>query len=753
MARGAPRSTIIGPAVRDRSFAACLALSLGLTILVGREVLFAGKTFVPTEFLTSREPWGPPGATDAHLRNRLHQDIVEFNAVHAAAAARALREEGRLLLWNPDLLCGIPAMGDPQVGTFHPLRILSYRALPPFAALDLFILIHFFAAGPAMFAWCRVLGASGPAAILGAAVWMLCGQQMVWLKYGAGPVAAALLPLLAAALHRGYERRAPGWVFAAGALWAALFLGSHPQLSFLALAWAALYGAARLRETGGLWGLRAAALFAGAGLGFGAIQLLPFLEALSGSQKALYGDASAFPRPWRTPGLLLTLVWPRAFGSPLDRADVTPSWFGLNFFEFQGYMGLAPLVLAFHAGRRGRFAAAVALGTLAAATLYPAWWLLKALFPGLDFLRPHRLFLFAFAAATLAALGADRVLAGRLDRRWVRAAWGGAGAVILVGLAGLARGATWVSLGNPAYRALGVAAVATAAALAAARLDRGPSFRAAVLLGAILADLLPGFLGYNPAFEGLPPEPPALARLPREDRSIVTLESSYLRRGFRNYLAFYDRPTPEGYQSLLPRAYAELAAALGGKVSEAAVEFDLEAPRALRLLGVRAALTPGGEVRFDSLPRAWLVGRVEVRPEAADRLRRLADPGFDSGRAAILERPVEGFEEGEPEGTVARSGRMEFRVSCRRPAILVVSENHHRGWVCRVDGREVPIRRADHSLMAVALPAGEHVVAFSFEPGSIRAGLAAAAAAAIFGLGRIIAAIRGRRGGRPPPAP
>ncbi|MFN3486407.1 MAG: nicotinate-nucleotide--dimethylbenzimidazole phosphoribosyltransferase, partial [Planctomycetota bacterium] len=150
VARGARRSTMLEPAVKDRSLAACLALSLGLTILVGREVLFAGKTFVPAEFLTSREPWGPPGATDAHLRNWLHQDIVEFNAVHATAAARSLKEEGRLLLWNPDLLCGVPAMGDPQVGTFHPLRILLYRALPPFAALDLFVLIHFFAAGPAM---------------------------------------------------------------------------------------------------------------------------------------------------------------------------------------------------------------------------------------------------------------------------------------------------------------------------------------------------------------------------------------------------------------------------------------------------------------------------------------------------------------------------------------------------------------------------------------------------------------------------
>jgi hypothetical protein len=353
----------------------------------------------------------------------------------------------------------------------------------------------------------------------------------------------------------------------------------------------------------------------------------------------------------------------------------------------------------------------------------------------------------------LAALGADRVLADGVDRRWWRLAVAGALGAVLVGLVGLARGATWISLGNPAYRALAVAAVTAAAAFAAARLALRPAWKAAALLGAILADLLPGFLAYNPTFEGLPPEPPALARLPRQERSIVTLESAYLRRGFRNYLAFYGRPTPEGFQSLVPRTYAELAGALGGRTGEASVEFDLDAPRALRLLGVRAALTPKGDVRLDSLPRAWLVGRVEAKSDPADRLRRLADPSFDPGRAAILEAPLEGFEEGEPEGSVEPAGRLEFRVRCARPAVLVVSENHHRGWVCRVDGREVPIRRADHSLMAVALPEGEHVVKFSFEPASVGAGSAAALAAGVFGLAWLIAAIRGRRADPPPPAP
>ena len=44
------------------------------------------------------------------------------------------------------------------------------------------------------------------------------------------------------------------------------------------------------------------------------------------------------------------------------------------------------------------------------------------------------------------------------------------------------------------------------------------------------------------------------------------------------------------------------------------------------------------------------------------------------------------------------------------------------GWVCRIDGREVPVYRANHAFRAVALPAGAREAVFAFEPRSYRIG-------------------------------
>jgi len=705
-------------------FLLCLALASFLTCLVGRAVLFGGKTFTPTDFLTSRAPWAGEHATDALIKNRLHQDVIEYDAMHAIAAKEAL-QRGSFFLWNPRILCGVPSMGDPQLVTFYLPRLVLLRLLPPLVALDALILLHFLAAGLAMYALARTWGMSVPAALTSSLAWMLCGQQMVWFKYAGGLPAAVFLPLIALALRRGTTERSLGWIAGAGALWAAMLMGSHPQLSFLALAWTAVFLLCQGKATGWPWTIRGGAVFAAFAVGLGALQLFPFLESLLLSQKLSTQDTLIYARPARIPLLIATLFWQRAFGSPLDRVDLTNAWTGSNFFEFQGYMGLLPLVLAGVAARRSRMLAAAALALLGLATFYPLWWLVVTILPFLRMLGPHRLYLFAFAVSILAGLGLDALLEKPPSRRLLMGAAGIASAILGIGLVGWARSATWLSLVNPAYAAMVTAALLTVVALRVLGSSASARVKAAAVGIAIVGDLLPGFLGYNSTYEALPPEPEAIRRLPRDGRVLVDLESPYYRTGVGNFLMAYGRPTPSGYASQYPRAYGELARALGGRVGDRRVEFAATDDRAHRLLNVATVLSSKGRDRINRLPRAWLVGACEVLPEPADRLKRLADPSFDPARSAVVETPLR--LDGEAGGSVEQIGDLEYRVDGDRSSLLVVSETFAPGWICDVDGVPQPILRANHAMRAVELRPGTHRVTFSYRPGSLIFGAACSA--------------------------
>src|SRR5207247_825584 len=58
----------------------------------------------------------------------------------AWSAARALA--GHLALWNPYEYCGLPLLGVAQGGSLYPPVVLVNMLLPPFAALQVFYLLH-----------------------------------------------------------------------------------------------------------------------------------------------------------------------------------------------------------------------------------------------------------------------------------------------------------------------------------------------------------------------------------------------------------------------------------------------------------------------------------------------------------------------------------------------------------------------------------------------------------------------------------
>ncbi|MEW5765325.1 MAG: hypothetical protein ACOYXN_01675 [Acidobacteriota bacterium] len=190
-------------------------------------------------------------------------------------------------------------------------------------------------------------------------------------------------------------------------------------------------------------------------------------------------------------------------------------------------------------------------------------------------------------------------------------------------------------------------------------------------------------------------------------------------------------------QVLNPKGARTLAHAygLGGHLGHLLYGWQKADPALLKFLGVRwAVLAPeakGGPLRTVLLepgPRAFLAREVLAAPDdqaARDAFVALLREGRGHEAAVVLAGDQEGPAFPAPAGPAAGSPRVEWRawephrlalraVLAER-ALLIVLEAFDGRWKATVDGRAVPIRRADLLFRGIYLEAGAHEVEMAFD--------------------------------------
>lgn len=123
----------------------------------------------------------------------------------------------------------------------------------------------------------------------------------------------------------------------------------------------------------------------------------------------------------------------------------------------------------------------------------------------------------------------------------------------------------------------------------------------------------------------------------------------------------------------------------------------------------------------------------------------ILDPAFDPWKEVTIgdgqPAPISASFQGAVKIVNRRSDRIILETSLNERGHVVLTEGFLPGWNATLDGRSVPVRRANALFLAVDTPAGPHRLVFTYRPWSALAGMslsAATAALLLMALARLL---------------
>ena len=687
--------------------------------------------------------------------------------------AEMVRATGRIPEWNPYLFGGLPYIAAQHGDIFYPTAWLRWF-LPIDTAMNLGFFAHIALAGASMYAFLRALRVSWTGALVGGIAYELSGivASMVRPGHDGKLFVSALAPLLFLALLRAIRDRR-SWGYGLVALVVGLcMLSPHYQMTYYLLVAGAVWTLYLVffdpeRPAGLSWPRELGLAFGAVllGLAISAIQVLPFLQYIPYSPRAVGGPsggwdyATLFSMP---PEELVTTVLPQ-FNGVLDH------YWGRNVFKLHTeYLGAIVVVLAvLGLGDRRRRRTVQALVLIALLFLlvsfgghtpfYYLWYevmpmMKKVRAPGMAF------FMVALPVSALAGFGGDRLVRREVSLRAFAVPLAVLGGLALLGVAGVLQSVATLLAGpeqasrvadnagalqGGALRLLLVTLVGGAALWAVWSGRLASPLAAAALALVVVGDLWSidrlFFIFREPA-SVVYRDDAVTSRLRAERKPFRVLDVGVYQG---SYLMAHDIQTMLGYHGNEVRFYDEL---LGGKGQWR----NAGSPTLMDLLSVRYVLLPEaqplpgfhqvlGPVTTTPGSPAVLLERdtaapyVRVVPAAAkvpeDQLvPTVIDPRFPYSfvalypdTASVTPEPIRGGQLPAPspvKATLAAWAPGQMRIALQgaaaKPSYLIVGETWYPDWHATVDGKSAPVHRADHALISVVLPPGAREVSLHF---------------------------------------
>lgn len=687
-------------------------------------VIFLGKKIIPTQE-------GFIGGVDVAKYFFWHAHFIKAQFL-----------SGSIPLWNPYYYSGHPFLANPQAFVFYPTTLL-FVVLPLPWAFNLDTVLHIYIAALGMYCFVFNLTQSRTAGLAAAIIYSLNSYFVDNIVAGHLTMlhTAALLPWIFYLTEKAYKEKKPIHFATAGMVLGLQILGGEPQNTYYTSLFLTLYYFLRhffSPRNSRFKRFHHCVLYfliiPTVALGIGAIQIFPSLEFLHFCDRSqnTYEFATFMSFP------------PRNFFTFLVAKPQTPMI--TTNWEYSGYLGILSIILAGvgciaakHRPHKWCFGIILSIAiTVMLGFHTPLYQFYYKWLVGIATFRiPARcIIIVILSVAVYAGFGVDRLCESRpLTKKY---------SIVLIGSAFLFfclfTGSRFFHIDVTSREVLLPIAlfIITFLLLVLIRFQKNLFFVSIMLVIIPFADL---YLTNSP-------EIPTLSQN-------QLLQKRHYEDIFENDQGFYRVNLPtgrmrsmrfkyfsvNGYSPIALKNYYNFVHAMANvpeflrRHTLSPLLFRPEFAFSSKILGVKYAMS-GEELLTAAkvMPRATLVREAVVLPQPEDHIAYIKKAEFDPEQTVLLfSQPREDRSPITPKDptsrtddvvsiTTYRPNRIELRTESENNSYLVLSELYYPGWRAYVDGKDVPILRADYILRAIPLTPGKHAISFLYRPPSFMIG-------------------------------